>query len=412
MFAPTMEAPVDSRLPVRRAGRPARQSRARRLQALTLAVLGLATQSLGQDSLSPDQVFRTSPRTGRVEIITGVVSENSLGKVRVDRASGDQDQYTADEIVEIVWNSAPSTYKDGNVFLERRDYEAAVAMFKSAASDSDAREVVQAAARHSVARALLLAGGQDANRYAECIEECDRFLADYSDNRDLPQVRWLKARALRLDGKGAEAAQAFKALYEEGANDPATEGYDREFCLRAGLDAAEAFLSQGDTLGARELYATLQNSLQGLIAGMDTVEFPAEIARLEGAREVAALGEGFCLLVDGQTDQAMSFFEGKASNPSDTSNGSARGGALLGLGEALLEKGRHRQAQIEFAKVTTVDYSNRDHRARALLGLARASMKLGDPSSAEETKRYLSSIMTQYTDTPASQAARELLKSF
>ena len=226
----------------------------------------------------------------------------------------------------------------------------------------------------------------------------------------MPAVRWLKARALRLSGKGAEAAQAFKALYEEGANDPPTEGYDRTFCLRAGLDAADAFLAAGDTLGARELYATLQNSLQGLIASIDATLEPGRVAKLEASRGMAALGEGFCLLADGQTDQAVSFFEGRVSSP-DAGSGAVRGGAMLGLAEAYLSKGKSREAQIEFAKVSAVDYASGDHRARALLGLARASVQISDTSSVEEAKRYLTSIQNQYADTPAAKEAGELLKT-
>jgi tetratricopeptide (TPR) repeat protein len=374
------------------------------LAALAALALSATAQTAG---LSPDQIFRQNPRTGKVETIAAVVTENSLSKVRAETPSGDSKQFETTRIVEIVWSSAPASYKDAETNLARGEYERAVAMFRSTASDSDARDVIQAAARFGAARALLARGSSDTSHYDDCASECDRFLSDYPANRDVPKVRWLKARALRLSGKGAEAAQSFKALYEEGASDPPTEGFDRAFCLTAGLDSAEAFLSAGDTLGARELYATLNNALQGLIASTDGDAAPREMAMLESGRGTATLGEGFCLLADGQTDQALSFFEGQRSNVGQAS----LGGAALGLAEAYLAKGRTRSALIEFARVSAVDHSSADQRARALLGLARASVKLSDTDALEDAKRYIETIQTRYASTPAARDANEFLKT-
>ena len=146
MFAPTMEAPTGQALEPQ--GSPCRSQRVARATTRA-AIAGLAAalllggRAVAQDSpQSLDQVFRTNPRTGKVETIAGVVTESSLSKVRVERPSGDQDQYTSAEIVEIVWSSAPRSFQDGETYLGRGDFENAVAMFRSAATDSNARDVV------------------------------------------------------------------------------------------------------------------------------------------------------------------------------------------------------------------------------------------------------------------------------
>jgi len=409
MFAPTMEARPAAA--PRSAESVALSSTARRARLGAGLVVAAATLAMGATAqtagLTPDQIFRKSPRTGKIETVAAVVTENSLTKVRAETPSGDNKQFESARIVEIVWSSAPSTFKDARTNLERGEHERAVAMYRTVATDSDARDVIRAAARHGAARGLLALGAGDASQYDDCAAECDRFLADFPSNREVPQVRWLKGRAQLLANKGAEAAQSFKSLYEEGASEPPTEGFDRAFCLQAGLNAADAFLSAGDTLGARELYATLNNSLQGLIASLDDTESPLQVAQLEANRGTAGLGEGFCLLSDGQTDQAVTFFESQRA----TVGQAALGGAALGLAEAYLAKGRNRDALIEFARVSAVDHSSPDHRARALLGLARASMKVNDTSASEEAKRYIATIQTRYASTPAANEAGELLKT-
>ena len=402
MFASTMKASVAET----NAPRAARS----RFAGAAAAALLFATGAFAQDAARPDQVFWRNPRTGKIQSIAGTVVENSLSAVRVERASGDESRYDASEVVKIVWTSAPTEYQDGKTYLERGDFERALGMFRSAATDSDARDVVQAAARRAAAEAALAFGGVDPNQFAECIAECDRYNTDYPDSRELPNVRWLKGRALLLSGEPAKAAEWYKALYEEGANEPPTAGYDREFCLSAGLDAARAYLAAGDSLPARELYATLVNAFQSMSSALDDTADPALVSRLSSLQGEAAVGEGFCLLASGQADQALDFFNRRLS-ASDGAAGTERASAMLGLGEAQFAKGDHRAAQVSFAQVSAIDYASRDRRAQALLGLARASNSLGDPTSTDDAKRALSLIASDYADTPSARAAAELLQT-
>ncbi len=299
-----------------------------------LVVPGLAT---AQES---DQVFRIHPRTKKVTPLMGVVTENSLESVRIERG-GKESKYSSDEIVRIVWGDVPPSFKDATVYAERRDFENAVAKFRVAATDAGARPTVQAAARLMAAENLMRWGASDAMRFAECSTESDRFLTDYATDRAVPRAQWLKARALLLSGDAAGAAAGFQALYQHGANDPATPGYRREDCLMAGLDAAKALLASGDTAGAKALFASLDTALAGLPAAAEA-ESPARHARLLAAQGEAAAGAGFCMLASGDAAGARSFFQGRLANTSATST--ERNAARLGIAEAYLAENKDRNA--------------------------------------------------------------------
>jgi len=381
----------------------ARPSRGARWAAGLLA-LALAP-SVAAQSARPDQVVRMNPRTQKTSTITGVITEDSLEFVKVDQG-GRETKNQAVEIVKVTWGNVPAAFRDGVTFQNRGDFASAVAKFQLAA-DSAEREVVQAAARYHAAKSLLSAGASDPNQFDAAIAECDKFLADYANNRQVPHVREIKARATMLAGRAAEAAALYKALYEEGANDPATTGYSRELCLSAGISAARAFLAAGDGLAARELFAGLDPAYAGLIAAHGD-ETTAKHAELAGARAEVMVGEGFCLIAADQVDQAVSFFETKLTDSELPSRGQFA--ASLGLAEALVTKGDLRRAQIEFAKVSAIDHTDRDRAARARVGLADTTLKLQDSDATTSAKQLLTNVTSFYGDTPAAKRAAELLQ--
>ena len=65
----------------------------------------------------------------------------------------------------------------------------------------------------------------------------------------------------------AEGAVLYREVYGKLAGAVAAPGYDAPTCLQAGLAAARAALSIGDTLAARELYTGLESALVGLDVG-------------------------------------------------------------------------------------------------------------------------------------------------
>jgi tetratricopeptide (TPR) repeat protein len=374
--------------------------------ATALPRLTLPTELLvPQDGEKADKVIRRNPRTGSISTINGTVLENGLGGVKVDR-DGKESTYDSSEIVDIEWGVVPSTFRDGKVFAARGDHENALARFKMAAGNADARPVVQGAARLNAAEALLAWGASDSNRYAECVTEVDRYLSDNPQARGVPRARWIKARASLLAGDAATAAAGFRALYDSGVVQSAV-GYDLTFCMDAGLEAAHAFLA-GETANtgtARELFASLEVAF-GQAATLEGVSAEERVHLLAGQGR-AAVGEGFCLLAAGEGNKAERFFQGRLSNAS--SNPAQRFSVLYGLGLSLLAQGKFIQGQVELAKVSSLDHTSRDRKAAALLAMADAALKLGAADAPTLAKRWLTTVTGVYADTPsAAKAARAL----
>ncbi len=354
----------------------------------------------------PDKIVRRNPRTGKLSTLSATVTENSLGGIKVER-KGKESSYESSEILSIDWGMAPASFKDGKVFAGRKDFENAVARFRMAATHTDTREVVQADARLRAADALLGWGASDVNRYAECIAEVDRYLADFPSDRRVPHGRWVKARAAQLSGDASTAAAGFRSLYEAGVSQSAA-GYDRTLCMDAGLLAAHAFLAQAtpDTGAARELFASLDVAY-GQAATAEELS-PEQRNHLVAGQGRAAVGEGFCLLASGDADKAERFFQGRLSGANE--NPAQRFAILFGLGRALLDQGKYREAQIELAKVSALDHTSRDRQAAALLGLAQAALKMGAADAQTSAKRWLNQISSAFSDTPAALGASQTLE--
>ncbi|HIF39832.1 MAG TPA: hypothetical protein EYQ74_01875 [Planctomycetes bacterium] len=360
-----------------------------------------------QDGGKPDKVLRRNPRTGTISSITGTVLENGLGGVKVER-NGKENTYDAFEIVNIEWGVVPSSFREGKIYAERGDHENALARFQLAASNTDTRSIVRGAARLSAAEALLAWGADDFNRYAECVTEVERYLLDNPEGRSVPRARWIKARASLLAGDAATAAEGFRALYESGVVQSA-QGYDRTFCMDAGLEAAHAFLG-GETANtgtARELFASLEVAF-GQAATLEGVSADERVHLLAGQGR-AAVGEGFCLLAGGDGSKAERFFQGRLSGAN--SNPAQRFSIHYGLGLSLLAQGRFIQSQVELAKVTSLDHTSRDRKAAALVAMADAALKLGAADSSSLAKRWLTIVTDVYADTPAAAKAAKALEN-
>lgn len=355
----------------------------------------------------PDQIYKVNVRKGTVSAVPGIVTENSLDAVRFTHDNKEQ-KLASDEVVKIVWGKVPVPFEDGLKYSERGDHENAVGSFKLAATDAGAREVVKAAARFRAASELFAWGGTDPNQFTACVEECDKFLSGFTNDRHVPKVRNLRARALLLTGDARAAAEAYKSLYEEGANEPATKGYDRELCLDAGLDAAHAYLAAGDTLAARELFATIEGSLRSMAAEIADERSPIRV-RLVAAQGEAVVGEGFCMLAGGQASQAITFFQGRIARAPESA--AERQAASLGLAEAFLANGQNRLAQVEFARVSATDPRGGDSAARALVGLADSTLRLQDKDAVASAKTWLTQVRDHYGNTPSARKAAELLKT-
>jgi len=391
----------------------------RRLARTSLLALFAATIGAGsalsapvspQDKPTrPDQVFVRNARTGSVSMVAGTVTTNGLEKVVISVA-GEDKSHRSELVERITWGDVPPSYRDGRTYFERGLFAEAAAQFRLAAGDAGTRELVKADARLLAAESLLRWGASEPIHFSEAAEEAARFEKDNPGNRDIPRARVLHARASWLAGETQTAAEIYRAVYGEWQGDSGSPGYDRELCLEAGLKAARVLLAAKDTLGARELFTSIDATVRRTLAGLEATDPAAR--SLTAIQDEALLGEGFAELAAGNYRQALTFFEGKlkpnANGGARSGSDTLRFGAMLGLGEALFEAGRVREAQMYFARVAGLDHTDRDRSARALLRLAECTQKLVDPDFQTSACAWCSTVVDQYGETPWAAPAREL----
>jgi len=353
----------------------------------------------------PDQVYVKNARTGEVKVVAGTITADGIDKVVVSRG-GKESKLDAALVEEVIWGESTPAFVEGFTYFDRGDWENASAKFLVAAGEGE-REVVQAAARLYAARALLEWGAADAGHFAEAATQFDKYLSDHSSQREVPFARSLQARTAWLKGDAATAGQLYRALFEEGTSASPTPGYDLGLCLKAGLQAARAFVDSGDTLAAREIYGVLANRAR--TAAAQAEEGSTERLQFAQLETEAILGPGFVDVASSQYDQAITFFSGQKTTAQTSKNATALYGATYGLGLALLGKGETRKAQLQFASVSALDYTDQDRSAAAKLGLARCYIALGDSDGIATSRALLKEIASQFGTTPSARAARELL---
>jgi hypothetical protein len=355
-----------------------------------------------------DQLSVRSKRDGSVQLMSGVVNTNQLDQVVVQIAGKDT-KFDGELVVRIVWGDVPTSFKDGRVYFARGEFAEAAAQFRLAAGDAASRPVVKAAARLSAAQALLRWGAKEALHFAEAGEEAAKFLAEFPNNREVPEARMVQARAKWMYGQTAEAAQLNRAIFAEWKPEGPTPGYQRELCLDAGLNAARALLEMQppDTLGARDMFASLERAAGAAAVAMEAND-PAK-PRMVRLQDEASLGDGFAELAGGNARQAVSFFQSKLANKSSMSD-TLRCAASFGLAQALLAEGKLREALFQFAYVSAMEHRDRDRAAAAQVGLADTTLKLADPDATPQARAWLESVTQTQGDTLASVRARELLK--
>ncbi len=348
-----------------------------------------------------DQVFRRDPRgSGEVVAVTGLIESHGLERVVVARKDGNPIRIDSAEVLEVRLGDVPQAFADANLLRDRGELEKAVARYRVAAGDASARPVVQASARLAAAETLLQWGAEDPTRFREAAAEADLFLGAFAQDRNVPRARALKGRAELLAGDAAAAGATYEALFQAGQ--AGTIGYPRTLTLQAGYDGAQAFVAARKMAEATALFDALAS---GVTAAPREGLSRAALAQLDGLAELAPLGPGFVQLAEGKADRAESFFRGKVDG---AQTGAGRSAAQLGYGEALLAQSRTRQAQLALASASALSYTSADVEARALVGLAKAYVALGD---AAEAKKSLERVRRTLGATPAAAEAAELLKT-
>jgi len=363
------------------------------------AALSLAFALSGPASASerPDQIFYLD-RNGNPRTQSGTITESTLDGVALEGRGSTIDAAT---ITRVVFGDVPSAFRDAENYLARGDFENALQQFRMAADDSEARQVVRAAARLNAGRTLLRHAqfGGPATVFAEAVGEFDTFITDYPTSRLLPEARTLGARARRLNGDAQAAGELGAAVFDELSTSP-DDAYTAAICFDTGLAAARSFYAAGDKAAGDALLTRMQDTLTPLLGEAELEERD----RLRLISDAISLTEGWGMLADQRWGQAATFFSGKVRG--DTTPG-LRNAARLGHAQALLGQGNTREAQIQFATVSAMA-TDRDTIAAALVGLAKSSMDLEDADTKESVRSWLTSCIEQYGDTPAAGEARGL----
>jgi len=345
----------------------------------------------------PDQVFYLD-RNGNARTQSGTITESTLDGVALEGRGSTID---AASITRVVFGDVPDAFRDAENYLARGDFENALQQFRMAADDSEARQVVRAAARLNAGKTLLRHAqfGGPATVFAEAVGEFDTFVNDYPTSRLLPEARTLGARARRLNGNAQAAGELGAAVFDELSASP-DDAYTAKVCFDAGLSAAHAFYAAGDKAAGDALLTRMQDALTPLIGEAELEERD----RLRLISDAISLAEGWGMLADERWGQAATFFSGKARADAPAR---LRNMARLGQAQALLGQGNAREAQIQFATVSAMA-TDRDTIAAALVGLAKATTELGDSDAKERVRAWLTSCIEQYGDTPAAGEARSL----
>lgn len=363
--------------------------------------LGAMTVSQAVAATTPfiqsDKIFSTDKKTGKVKASSGAVTETEMDGVKFTDRGDKSSTLKATSVVLIQWGAVPSSFSDGETYATRGEWEPAVTNFQSAATDSDARPCVQAAARVRSIESMIEWGAADPARFADAIAEADKFLADHGTDWAMPKVRGLKARASWLSGDAAAARDGYKQLFEAGKD--GADGYSPILVAEAALAAGHAALASPETSTARELF----DAAASAFGGIDSIDAGVR-ARASAGEEIARMASAKSLLAKGDHGGAASAFESALSG-AKTSAG--KGAARLGLGLALLGKGELQAAQIELGWVAGLDHTSADRRAAALLGLGQALM--ATEGGATLAKASLQRVKTEYGTTPSAAKAIELL---
>lgn len=381
-----------------------RRALARTASVLALLAAALPAAGAQEPAAVPDQVY--AQRRDEVVVLQGEVTQDALEGL-VLSSGGKDTKVPASEVVRVVWGEVPPAFRDGQVFFDRGEYDDAVAKLRVAAGDASARPLVQAAARLQAAEALLRWGGSEPARFAEAGDEARKFLDAHGQNRGAPRARMLEARARWLAGDPARAAELYRAVYAELSAGAPPAGYRVETVLRAGVEAGDALLAAGSHDAAKTLYAEVERAIADQITRLDGNAGPR--AELQGLQAQALLGEGHCLLAGGDARAAETFFQGKLSG--SPASADLRFGGELGLAEALFAQQRWRDAQLAFARVSALDFADRDRVARSQVRLAECALKLGDSEARTRARGWLTTVVAEHGDTPWAAQARDILST-
>ena len=289
----------------------------------------------------------------------------------VFKRGAEQQELLASLVAGIEWGEPPETFRTGAAAEAKGEFDNAANLYQEAAKNTE-RKPLQAEARFLATRALVGAAARQKDRAAAAVDALKAFLKDYPTAWRLPEAKFLLGRALRLDGKAAEA----EAALTEVETTAVKENWGVQWDARAKFEKALAQASQGKQSDARSAFQAVQGAVDAAVAQVGKPDSDLERLKVE-----ALIGAGETFVAENRLQDATDYWNriGGTDKPA-----AIQAAALAGKGQALYLRAKAakdekllREAQIALAQANLLDGSNGDATAKALYHLGLVVKALG-----------------------------------
>gem|GEM_PF-3081530 len=348
-----------------------------------------------------DQIIRkTSAAPLRVERVTAETYEEVSYR---QRGVSSEKKLSADKVREVIYGDQPAAYTQGIRFLEKMDFENAIASLKLSMEGSGVRDWVKTYARLHMGRAYQLWGASDKSKFQEAINTYNDLLADDPKTRFYAEVLLNMALAHSSNGDLSNAVATFERLGKE--------AYEKKLGVvweaRAKHEKAEAKLLAGQLDESERDFKSSETFCTEQAKKTDDVVLKAELDRLAG---LDRLSQGKVLIKRKRYKQAQDFFKGVLSNSSSTLE--AMAGAQNGLAECFLAEKKVKEAQNQFAiaRVVYGAVSVEAAKATYYLGICCLELKEKEPKYKMMAQTYFQEVVTLFPATFWAKEAQKKLK--
>jgi hypothetical protein len=318
------------------------------------------------------------------------------------KRGGTDESLPASEVREIEWHDPPVTFGEADAALQRGDFAKAATYFKEAAGGAE-RELLKRDAAFRAAQALLEAASTEPDRAAQAAAEFQEYLGAAADGFRVPAARLGIARALVLQGKGAEAEAALVQLEQDAVGN----GWGFYWDATAKFERARAQVAEGKHGDARATFRSVVSAVDAALAASSTDP------RLETLKSRAAVAEGETHVAEKNYDAALQFYRRLAASD----NAALQAAGLAGEGQCLFlqaeatkDASALRGAQLALARANLLDTTAGDTTAKALFFSGKVLLALsGDRDAKSRADGYFETVARHYAHTPWAAPARAAL---
>lgn len=333
------------------------------------------------------------------------VTEFALTGLKAQKGK-DAVEIPAHMVMTVEWGDLPEAFVSGRAALDRGDFATAVQMFGEAQKQTE-RALLKVDAEFFQIKAEVAAIGADKGAAATAADHARSWLSANATHWRLPEASLLAGRALRLAGKGAEAATALKEL-----DDRATrEGLGPVWSARAKFELAQTHLGDNKTSEARTAFQSTSASADTALTTPS-----ADDSELRTLKVMAKVGEGETYLVEKQFARAETYFKTLAGSNQPELMAAGRAGEgeaiYLAAAEAKNQDGL-RRAQIALATASVHDALSGEASAKANYYLGMCLLGLGQDREGDTFKAraiaYFQIVVTNYPTSKWAAAAKAQL---